>query len=87
MGVMVGMGVTGVAVKSPMKMGTAMKVAVGWFGSQVGRCTIVGEEVMVGVIVGVDVSTGVKVAGKKAVGGTGVLVGELKILKGMPAQA
>jgi len=67
-------------------MGTGIKVAVGWLGSHVGRCTIVGEDVMVGVIVAVGVSMGVKVIVAVAVG-AGVFVGGLKIPKGMPAQA
>ena len=63
------------------------KVAVGWFGSQVGRCTIVGEGVMVGVIVAVGVSMGVKVTVAVALGAGVSVGGNNTFLKGIPAQA
>jgi hypothetical protein len=87
MGVGGTMGVTGVAVYFPIKIGMGIKVAVGWFGSHVGICTMVGEDVMVGVTVTVGVSMGVKVTVAVAVG-TGVFVdGNNKSSKDMPAQA
>jgi hypothetical protein len=81
-----GMGTTEVAVYSPMKMGTGTKVTVGWVGSQVGMCTMVGEDVMVGVIVAVGVSIGVRVTVAVAVG-PGVSVGAFSPFKGSPEQA
>ena len=59
-------------------MGMIIKVAVGWFGSWVGICTIVvvgdmvGEIVAVEVIVGVKVTVGVKVLEGVMVGGFGL---------------
>ncbi len=65
---------TGVMVFPPEKMGIGTKVAVGKFGSWVGKRTIVGEGVMVGVIVAVGVMLGVKVTVAVLVG-KGVSVG------------
>ena len=65
---------TGVMVFSPEKIGIGTKVSVGKFGSWVGKCTIVGEGVMVGVIVAVGVMLGVYVTVAVDVG-KGVSVG------------
>jgi ABC-2 type transport system ATP-binding protein len=64
----------GVAVPPLMIMGIGMKVAVGWFGSCVGICTMVAEGVIVGVIVGVNDAVGVKVTVEVA-DGAGVFTG------------
>lgn len=67
-------GIMGVAVSFPIKMGMGTNVAVGRFGSWVGKCTIVAEAVMVGVIDAVEVIVGVKVTVAVPVG-AGVSVG------------
>jgi hypothetical protein len=64
-----------------------MGVVVGWFGSCVGRCTIVGEDVMVGVIVDVAVLVGAKVAVDVAVGREVLVGGNNTLLIGIPEQA
>jgi hypothetical protein len=51
----------GVAVSIPGKIGGGPKVAVGILKSVVGKCTIVGEGVMLGVTVRVGTRLGVKV--------------------------
>ena len=59
---------TGVIVLMPAIIGIGTNVAVGKFGSWVGKCTIVGEGVMdgvtvlVGVILGVKITVGVSAA-------------------------
>ena len=67
-------GITGVAVSFPIKIGMGGKVAVGRFGSCVGKCTIVGDAVGVGVMEAVGVFVGVEDTVAVAVG-EGVLVG------------
>ncbi len=52
---------TGVMVFTPAMIGIGTNVAVGKFGSCVGKCTIVGEGVMDGVTVMVGVMLGVKI--------------------------
>jgi hypothetical protein len=79
--------IKGVTVSFPIKMGMGTKVAVGWFGSCVGICTTVGDDVMVGVIVAVGVSMGVNVTVAVAVGAGVFVDGNKTSLKGMPAQA
>jgi hypothetical protein len=74
---------TGVMVFSPEKMEIGANVAVGKFGSWVGKWTMVGEGVMVGVIVAVGVTLGVNVTVAVSVG-KGVFVGRDK---GMPEHA
>jgi len=59
---------TGVIVLMPAMIGIGTNVAVGKFGSCVGKCTIVGEGVMdgvtvlVGVMLGVNITVGVSAA-------------------------
>jgi hypothetical protein len=78
-----GVGVkNGVAVNFPIIIGIGMPVDVGWNGSNVGICTIVGEGVMVGVTVAVGVFVGADVIVTVAVE-AGTLVGNNP---GMPMQ-
>jgi hypothetical protein len=64
-----------------MEIGT--KVTVGKFGSCVGKCTIVGEGVILGVIVAVGMTLGVNIKVAVSVG-KGMFVGRDK---GMPEHA
>jgi hypothetical protein len=76
-------GGTGVAVSIPIKMEIGTKVTVGKFGSCVGKCTIVGEGVILGVIVAVGMTLGVNIKVAVSVG-KGMFVGRDK---GMPEHA
>jgi hypothetical protein len=79
--------ITGVAVSLPIKMGIGTKVAVGRFGSTVGKWTIVGDGVMVGVMVAVGVMDGINVTVAVAVGAAVLVGGNNTPWKGMPEHA